>query len=535
MKRIAFLAAACFLHNPSFLQASSITDVTVYPDRAQVTRTAEFDLIPGENRLEFGPLPLMLDDNSVRAAGQAATPVTIQDVTVRRIVREQLRDEEAAKLEQQLLDLRDQRTALDARQRVLDQQRNLLNQIQVKAAGDAGRDIQINKFDLAQLKDLPAYLAAEFTKLEEAAAKINADRRDLDRKIQVAEAEFNKRRAAANRTEKTAFVTVHATAAAKLKLQLTYVLGNASWVPLYDARSLPDDTGVNFTYNATVRQQTGEDWRGVNLTLSTARPAIGARMPELGKWIVDFMQMMPMAPASAMRQMSAGKDMNGMAAGEAETDFAAVPQQMQIEQGATAVTFRVPRPADVPSDGEPRRQTIATQTIPASFLYETTPKLSPFAYLKAAATNNTTAPFLAGQVNIFVGPDFVGTGNIATVAPTEGFDLFLGVDEGIRIKREELKDKTGKAGLFRNRQKKVFAYKITVENYKTKPARVVVYDQLPVSANDDIKVAPGETVPTLDKDTGKLTWPIELKPREKRELTFDFTVDWPTDKPISGL
>ena len=168
-------------------------------------------------------------------------------------------------------------------------------------------------------------------------------------------------------------------------------------------------------------------------------------------------------------------------------------------------------------------------------MYETTPKLSQFAYLKAAATNNTAAPFLAGQVNIFVGPDFVGTGSIATVAPTEPFDLFLGVDEGIRVKREEVKDKTGKAGLFRNRQKKVFAYKITIENYKDKPARVIVYDQLPISANDDIKVAAGETLPALDKDTGKLTWTLDLKPREKRDLTFDFTVDWPEGKPVQGL
>jgi uncharacterized protein (TIGR02231 family) len=231
-----------------------------------------------------------------------------------------------------------------------------------------------------------------------------------------------------------------------------------------------------------------------------------------------------------MLQMSALNEESRVA-----RELPAAPQEMQIEQGVTAVTFHVPRPADVPGDGEPHRQTIATQTLPASFVYETTPKLTPFAYLKAAATNSTAAPFLGGPVHIFVGPDFVGTGHIATVAPTEPFDLFLGVDEGLRVKREELKDKAGKAGLFRNRQKKVFAYKITIENYKDKPARVVVYDQIPVSANDEIKVSPGEPLPAFEKDTGKLTWTLDLKPREKRELTFDFSVDWPADKSVTGL
>ena len=208
MKRITALAA-CLFPFAALAGTSTITDVTVYPDRAQITRTAEFDLQPGENRVEIGPLPVILDDNSVRAAGKAAAPVAIQDVAVRRSVREQLRNEEIAKLEQQLTDLRDQRTGLDARQRVLNEQRDLLNQIQVKAAGDANRDIQINKFDIAQLKDLPAFIAAELTKYEDATAKINADRRELDRKIQAAEAEFNKRRANASRAEKTEIGRAH--------------------------------------------------------------------------------------------------------------------------------------------------------------------------------------------------------------------------------------------------------------------------------------------------------------------------------------
>jgi uncharacterized protein (TIGR02231 family) len=216
----------------------------------------------------------------------------------------------------------------------------------------------------------------------------------------------------------------------------------------------------------------------------------------------------------------------------------AMPQQAQIEQGATSATFRVPRAADVPSDGEPHRQTIAVQSLPASFRYETTPKLSTAAYLKATATNSTDAPFLAGAVNVFVGTDFVGTSRMETVAPTEVVKLFLGTDDSIRVKREELKDRRGKSGFFNRRHKQVFAFKITVENFKDKPQRVVVFDQLPVSGNDDIKVALADssTKPTeTDAATGKLTWDIVLNPREKREITYEFTVDWPQDRSVSGL
>ncbi len=525
---------------------SHITDVTVYPDRAQVTRSADVDVAPGENRLLIDHLPAFLTENSVKAAGKASIQVIIEDIAVRTVVHEQAPDTKAAELEKLVQDLRDDRDTLDSRQHVIDQQRALLQQIQVKASGDVTREIQLNKFDISQIKDLPEYVGSESSRLEEETRKVAIERRDLDRKIAAAEAEFGKYQAAANRAEKSVVVTVDAKDATKLHLQISYVIGGASWVPAYDARAAADSSGVELTYNAVVRQQTGEDWRGVNLSLSTAKPSIGAQMPDLNKWAVAILQPMPAAaPMGTAQPMELEAMMDAKAVGgDVPRRNAlmpmqpAAPQQAQVDQGITAVTFRVPRAADVPADGEPHRQTITVAALPAAFRYETAPKLSPFAYLNAAATNNTEAPLLAGAVNVFVGPDFIGTGRIKTAAPGEAMDLFLGIDEGIRVKREELKDRTGKSGFFRSRRTQVSGYKITVENYKDKPQHVVVFDQIPVSGTDVVKVSLGDTSAKpskIDDATGKLTWELDLNPREKREITFEFSVDWPPDQQVTGL
>lgn len=537
---LALLPAIALAAEPTTV-ASRISDVTVYADRAQVTRTAEVTLAPGENRLRLSELPATLGDESVRASGMAAAPVTIQDVEVRTVVGEQAADSTAKELEARVQKLKDESAALDARQRVLDRQRKFLEQIEVKAAGDVSRDVQLNKLDLAQLKELPAFIAAETARLEDEAQQIAVARRELQPRIEAAEAEFNKHRAAASKASKTVVVTVNAKQATKLQLQVSYVLGGATWTPTYDARAVPEAGQVEFTYNGIVRQQTGEDWRGVNLTLSTARPAIGAQMPELEKWAVDFAQ--PAALGGRVAFQRAVETMPPPAplgAPEVAAEPLALARQepAAIEQGATSATFRVPRPADVPSDGEPHRQTIAVRSLPASFRYETTPKLSTAAYLKATATNTTDAPFLAGVVNVFVGPDFIGTGRIETTAPTEPIRVFLGSDDAIRVKREELKDRQGKSGLFNRRRKQVFAYKITVENFKDKPQLVAVFDQLPVPGHDDIKVtlAENSTRPTgAEAGTGKLTWEFTLKPREKREILYEFSVDWPQDRTVTGL
>lgn len=549
---VAFLAARSWAAEPVTVE-SHITDVTVYPDRAQITRTAEVDINPGENRLLFDKLPATFADDSIQAAGKGATQAVIGDVAVNTVVHEQAQDAKAEELEKCVQDLHDEREAQYSRQRVIDEQRKLIQSIQIKAAGDISREIQWNKFDVSQLKDLPEFVGSEIARLEEDSRKVAIDQRDLDSKIAVAEAEFNKYRSAANRVEKTVVVTLTVKEATKLHVQISYVIGNAGWAPAYDARAAADANSVDLTYNAVVRQQTGEDWTGVNLTLSTAKPSIGAQMPDLTKWAVNLWQPMPLAspvPSGAVGSYRAiGEDENrafdlaknsvaltGAVAGPAEME--AISQPAQVEQSVTAATFRVPRATDVPSDGEPHRQMIASTSLPAVFTFETNPKVSPFAYLKAATTNTTDAPLLAGAVNIFIGPDFIGTGRISTVSPGESADLFLGIDEGIRVKREELKDSRGKSGFFRSRRRQVRGYKITIENYKDKPQHVVVYDQVPVSGADDVKVTLSDTPtkPTkIDDATGKLTWEMDLKPREKREITFEFTVDWPQDRQVTGL
>ena len=141
-------------------------------------------------------------------------------------------------------------------------------------------------------------------------------------------------------------------------------------------------------------------------------------------------------------------------------------------------------------------------------------------------------------MNVFMGPDFVGTGYIGLVPQSAKFDLFLGVDEGVRIKREELRSKRDKSGIFNKRQVQNYGYKLTVENYKDKPVAVALYENIPVSANQEIKAALTDASPKptkTDEPTGKLTWELNLKPREKSEISYGFTIDWPQDRQLSGL
>jgi len=39
---------------------------------------------------------------------------------------------------------------------------------------------------------------------------------------------------------------------------------------------------------------------------------------------------------------------------------------------------------------------------------------------------------------------------------------------------------------------------------------------------------------TSDKDSGKLSWNIELGPKAKKVIEFSYSVEWPKGKEIAG-
>jgi uncharacterized protein (TIGR02231 family) len=82
-----------------------------------------------------------------------------------------------------------------------------------------------------------------------------------------------------------------------------------------------------------------------------------------------------------------------------------------------------------------------------------------------------------------------------------------------------------------------FAYKITVHNLTNAPARITVDDQIPMSQNERIQVKLLSATPAISEQDklNILTWTLNLKPQEKQEITFTYTVEHPRDMNVVGL
>lgn len=207
----------------------------------------------------------------------------------------------------------------------------------------------------------------------------------------------------------------------------------------------------------------------------------------------------------------------------------------QVEEGLSSVTFTIPRPVDIPSDGTRHASVVAEEQMPVSLEFLTVPKLNPTVFLTSRVINRATYPLLPGRINIHADGTFAGSTFLKRVAAGESFELFFGPDDQITVTREELKSHR-EAGLF-GKNRMLYSYRIVLQNLRRQPQTVTVRDQLPLAGNEEIKVSLEDSsrAPDETRDDGRLTWKLPLQAGEKRELTFGIAVEYPKEREIIGL
>ncbi|HTL69955.1 MAG TPA: mucoidy inhibitor MuiA family protein [Candidatus Eisenbacteria bacterium] len=550
MKKISAAALSLFfLSSPLFAAdvpaVSRVSKVTVYPDRALVTREAQVQLEKGDNTIVFEGLPGSLLEESLRARG-SGVPVTLHGAELKKVFTAGEADARVAALQAELEKLRDERRALDLRREALQGQRRFLDSVRDFSSVQVPKEIQTKSSTAAEWTGIAQYLVDAYGENLSKDLEIDSLVRQKDREVEAKQNELNELYGGSNE-KKTVFVSVEAREKGAFTAELSYLVPQASWTISYDAKVDPAKKECSLVSYANVRQWSGEEWKDVSLGLSSARPAVGGRMPELAPWFVDIRQPVVYAEAPALARKSArlgsfaGAAREEMEMGVAEAPGAAAPVEAESSQAAvsqelSSVSYDLTRAVTVPADNRLEKFPVKTETMAVELDYETTPKLSPYAFLHTRVANDKDYALMAGEVNVFAGDAYIGKSSLPTVGRGEKFDLYLGVDEEIRVKRTELADRRKKT-LLGLRARKDFAYKIEVENYKKEPVRVTVIDQLPVSKNADVKteLVSANPKPTETRDLGISRWTLELPAAGKTAVEFSFYVEFPADKPVSGI
>ncbi|MDQ5977912.1 MAG: hypothetical protein QG602_884 [Verrucomicrobiota bacterium] len=528
---------------------SRISAVTVYQDRAVVTRTATVQLGGGTAELVFANLPQALNEQSLQVSGKGTAQASILDVSAKQTYVDYTPDARVKELEDQLKAFAKQMRGLDDRANLLNTQQTMLDRMETALFAPPTKDVP--RPELNQFTTSLNFLIEQKGKLVTERATLDEQREELQNKANTVQAQLQQLRGAGGKAFKTVTVRVAAAQAGSLEVSLAYTVPGASWVPSYDARVASSERTLQLDYFGIVRQSTGEDWKDVALTLSTARPSLGGAAPVLSVWQLDLynpialreqeargrrnemMMAKAAAPAAVNMQTLTGNALGNEADDFKDATFAAAT----IEAGATSASFRIAVSSSIPSDNSPQKVPVTSAALKAVPEYLTVPKRQTAAFLTSKVVNSSEFPLLAGAMNVFLDGTFVATSGLRTVMSGEKFDLALGVDDGIAIKHKRVQKFTEDTGLTNSGKRITYEYLITVQNNKKTTERVIVADQMPLSRNEKIvvKLLSPDTKDVKPTDEGTLKWTLDLKPGEKRELTVKFTVEYDNTVNVAGL
>lgn len=111
--------------------------------------------------------------------------------------------------------------------------------------------------------------------------------RKLDEEIRKVNQQLTEINTSKDVTMSEVIVTVSAKEnVANATFQISYFVQNAGWTPTYDFRVERLSEPINITYKANVYQYSGEDWKDIKLSLSTANPRKNGAAPVLKNWVL---------------------------------------------------------------------------------------------------------------------------------------------------------------------------------------------------------------------------------------------------------
>jgi uncharacterized protein (TIGR02231 family) len=507
---------------------STMQAVTVFRDRALVTRSLATRVDKGTGSVTFEGLPLGLNGESLEASvlkGQArivGVELTSGTGEVKETERIEAIRQEAKDLTERLGQIRDRIEAL------LMQRAYLRNTLLDTTTGDApAPSLDTVKGTLLFVGEAERSIAAQLRTEEEQAEELGEELQPLLIKLENPLATGNKVK-----------VELQADAAGPVEVSLRYQVHGAAWWPAYNARLDEKSGHVSLEYYGIVSQGTGEDWDDVQLQLSTANPSSAGTLPALGTWylgrdayygdysVVDNLMggrghYQDPAQAAAMAPPTTGTE--GLVQSEMTAGV----------RGSGAVVFDIPGARSVAGDGSQQRLPMGSQTFAASMELAAVPKLVPAVYRQARFEYQGGVPMLPGAVSTYTGGDFLGTGAVDSVLPGEELQLSFGTDDSLEIRRQLVSREQEHLGMGKKTVRWTFHFRIAVTNYAEGPRTVRISDQLPVSEVDEVKVKLEETSPVDPAEEsdgpGLLRWTVDLQPGEERVIDLRFSVTAPND------
>jgi len=520
---IALLTAAPAFAADLAVQAG-IDSVKVYRQGATIARRTQVAIPAGTNRLIVRGLPATIDSDTLRIA-IASSDVRLGGIEVEKVTDTEYVGKEERALRDRLDALAERRTALQDDIATAETQLKLLDSLASAPSGG-------NDKPAVDGANLGAVLTTMSNSAAMARSRIRAaklSQRELDKEIAKVDADLRKIATARKATYEVR-ATLQAAAAVNAPLTLEYAIKDAGWHWVYEARLDTAAKRVTLARQASVAQNTGEDWSNAALTLTTAQPSEDVATPQVASLFVSLQE-------QELRRVAGLSSVAPSSDRLQEVVVTGSRQRMPVVATEYLAEYQVPGRVRLDADGEPHLYPVAEDQVGVELVARVMPALSRSAYLEALFRFEGEVPMQGGEMQLFRDGAFVGNASLDALLPGADVRLPFGADERIRVVvRDEAKG-SGERGLMSRQRVDEHRQRFEITNYHAVPIALEVVDRLPVSEDKGVRIetlkgASEAAVKDLDGRAGILLWKVTAEPRQAATIRHYYAVRYPADREL---
>lgn len=258
---------------------SNIKAATVYQQGAQITRNAKMNISKGKSTLLFKGLSEKVSPESIQV--KTDNNVTIVSVLHRiDYLDSKEADKEVLKLEEKRKVIMDSLQMLENIRQVLNEEKTMiLSNKSIK--GQQGVSI-------SELQKAATFFRERLTEIESKVMKSKQKGYYMKKELVKIAKQLQELNAKMDTPTSVVEVVVSSDKQTSCNAKIKYIIKDAGWTPNYDIRIKDVDAPLGLFYKAKVRQNTGEDWKNIDLTLSTGNPSVSNYKPELNTYYLTF-------------------------------------------------------------------------------------------------------------------------------------------------------------------------------------------------------------------------------------------------------
>ena len=512
MNKIVFILLAF----SSLVSAESfpITEVTVYRAGATVLRTDDVSLAAGDNVIEINGLPYNLD---------LATTQVFLDPSIKVL---SMRTENDNSYQTQLGRMS---ILQDSVSYYTMEEKMILEQLQILKQNNKLPQ-QIKTDYATELKNLLDYYTKETKRLNSELLIVQNGKQYIQTQITLLQSETGPSELGSIVNRKKIILKLQSDKALSTELGLSYLVRQAGWSTEYDLYMTGLEDDLSLDYKGKVWNSTNEDWSDVKLTLTTAQPSMNIAAPELTEWWLREINHYRNKGRASYNE-SIHTNVRAYAEEEMMDDKSGVVSKQkkvaEYSEQITASVFELNRLHTIRKQTSDYTVVLSEQEIEANYYYKCTPKLSPYAYLYATINNVSDLVLSKGYLTVFAQGRMQGKTYFDPNKETEKLEIPLGVDYGVAIERDRIKDYSD-INFLRSKVKKEIGYEISVRNNKSTEIHIEIQDQIPLSTGDKIvvrKVEVGDA--EVIEEEGRVTWKVKINPNQYINRTIKYEVEQP--------